>query len=181
MAQSKSDLIFHPVRMRLITELAGRQMTAGQLSSALPDIPQATLYRHIKRLQDGGLIQVTAEQIVNGATERTFAVVAGQVRLTDADLQGLSAEDHTHNFATFAASLIDTFSRYAQQAKPEAMAADGLSYNRAAIYLNEAERAEFQEAVVALLQNVMSKQPTPERRRYTLASVVIPDERNRTE
>jgi DNA-binding transcriptional ArsR family regulator len=178
MTQSKSDLIFHPVRMRLITELAGRQLTPGQLAAALPDIPQATLYRHIKRLQAGGLIEVTAEQVVNGATERTFAVVAGQVRLTDADLEGLTVAEHIRNFATFAASLIDAFSRYAQQAEPTAMAADGVSYNRAVIYLNDVERAEFQEAVVALLQNVMSQQPTSERKRYTLASVIIPDERN---
>ena len=178
MADSKNDLIFHPVRMRLMTELAGRQMTPGQLAAAMPDIPQATLYRHIKRLWDGGIFEVVNEQIVNGATERTFAVVAGQERLTDADLQGLSPEEHTQNFMTYTASLIDAFARYVQQANPNEMSADGLSYNRATIYLSAEERVEFQEAVVALLQGVMRNEPTPERQRFTLASVVIPDERS---
>ena len=181
MAQTKSDLVFHPVRMRLITELAGRQMTPGQLAETMPDIPQATLYRHINRLLAGGIIEVVNEQIVNGAIERTVAVVAGQARLTDEDLKGLTAVEHTRNFTTFAGSLIEAFSRYARQANPDAMNADGLSYNRATIYLSAEERAEFQEAIVTLLQDVMRHPPTPERRRYLLASVVIPDERSSSE
>jgi len=179
MSQSKSDLILHAGRMRLITELAGRQMTTKQLAEALPDIAQATLYRHIKRLFDGGIIEIVEEKMVNGATERTYAVVAGQARLTDADVRGLSSEEHTRHFATYAASLIDLFSRYAQQADPDSMHADGMSYNRAVIYLNAAERVEFQEAVVSLLQNAMGNRSSPERQRYTLASVVIPDERSK--
>jgi hypothetical protein len=157
-------------------------MTPGQLAAAMPDVAQATLYRHINRLWAGGIIEITAEQVVNGATERTYAVTAGQGQLTDADLAGLSPEEHTRYFATFTASLIEAFSRYVQAADPTtdplAIRADGLSYNRAAIYLNAAEQAEFQEAVMALIQGVLSNPPTPERRRYTLASVVIPDERN---
>ncbi len=175
MTQSKNDLIFHPVRMRLMTEVAGRQMTPGQLAAALPDIPQATLYRHIKRLWEGGILEVVDEQVVNGATERTYAVVSGQERLTDEDLQELTVEEHTRNFTIYAASLIDEFARYAAKADPDALSADGLSYNRAVIYLSAAERAEFQEAVVALLQSAMRNEPTPERKRFTLASVVIPD------
>ncbi len=181
MAQKKRDLILHPVRLRLTTELAGRRMTSGQLAAAMPDVAQATLYRHIKRLLEGGIFEVVDEQVVNGATERTYAIVARQERLTEADLAGLTAEQHTENFTIFAASLIDAFSRYAEKAEPNTMSTDGLSYNRATIYLDSAERADFQEAVVALLQGVMNNQPTPNRQRYTLASVVIPDERKSNE
>ncbi len=178
MAQSKSDLLLHPVRMRLVTELAGRQMTPSQLAAALPDVPQATLYRQINRLLEGGVFEVVAEQVVNGATERTYAVVGGAARLSLDERQTITPEQHVRYFSTFAAVLIDAFTRYVQQADPTKVAEEGLSYNRAVIYLSDAERAAFQEQIIQLVGQVMANQPTPERKRYTLASVTIPEERD---
>ena len=178
MVQTKSDLLLHSVRMRLVTELAGRQMTSGQLAAAMPDVPQATLYRHIKRLLDSGVFEVVAEQMVNGATERTYGVVSGAERLTAVEMQTVSPEQHVRYFTTFAAALIETFTRYVQQADPATLAEDGLSYNRAVIYLSDAERVAFQEQIVNLVSSVMTNSPTPERKRYTLASATIPEERN---
>lgn len=178
MVQTKSDLLLHPVRMRLVTELVGRQMTPRQLAAALPDVSQATLYRQIKRLLDGGVFEVVSEQVVKGATERTYGVVAGAERLTAVEMQSVTPEKHIRYFSIFAAALIDTFTRYVQQADPAQMAEDGLSYNRAVIYLTDEERAAFQEQIVNLVGSVMANQPAPERQRYTLASVTIPEERN---
>lgn len=178
MARTKSDLLLHPVRMRIMTELAGRRMSPGQLATTLPDVAQATLYRHIKQLQENGIIEVVEETAVNGATERTFAVAAGQGRLTDDDLQGVTPAEHKHYFATFAASLIDAFSRYVDQADLPNMGADGASYNRAVIYLSDSEKEQFQTDIVNLLQAVMQNNPSPQRKRFTLASIVIPDERS---
>ena len=177
MTQSRSDLLLHPVRMRLVTELAGRQMTPRQLATTMPSVSQATLYRHIKRLLNGGVFEIVAERVVNGATERTYGVVAGAERLSDDDMQAVSPEQHTRYFSTFAATLIDSFTRYVQQADPAAISDEGLSYNRAVIYLSVAERAAFQETIVNLVSKVMANQPSTERQRYTLASVVIPEER----
>jgi hypothetical protein len=178
MTQNQRDLILHPIRLRLMTELAGRQMTSQQLAQALPDVPQASLYRHIKKLLEGGAFEIVSEQVVNGATERTFAVAAGQERLSLAEAQAMTTAEHIQAFNTFAASLIEAFSRYMVGADPAQFAEDGVSYNRAVIYLDAAERAEFQEAVMALVGGVMANQPQPGRKRYTLASVVIPDERS---
>lgn len=178
MVYKKNDLILHPIRLRLMTELAGRQMTTQQLAQALPDIAQASLYRHIKILLDGGALEVVAEQVVNGATERTFAIVAGQERLSIEEAQAMTTAEHLHAFNVFAASLIEAFSRYLSGADPTQFVQDGVSYNRAVIYLDEKERADFQHAVVALVSKVMAKEPRSGRQRYTLASVVIPDERS---
>jgi hypothetical protein len=108
MAQTKSDLLLHPVRMRLVTELAGRQMTPGQLAAALPDVPQATLYRQINRLLEGGVFEVVAEQVVNGATERTYAVVGGGDRLS----LGRAAGDHAGSACTLLFHLCRRADRY---------------------------------------------------------------------
>lgn len=173
----KTDLILHPVRMRLVAELSDRQMTSRQLATMLPDIAQATLYRQIKRLVDGGIFEVVAEQVVNGATERTYGIVAGQNRLRPEEVAALSDEEHIKLFSVFAAGLIDSFARYVQQPETVDFVADGVSYNRTVVYLDSSEREKLASAFLQALQPFMNNLPTPERQRYTLASVVIPDER----
>ncbi len=175
MARSNADLILHPARLRIMTELGGRQMTPRQLATALPDIAQATLYRHIKALLDAGILEVVGEQDVNGSIERTYAVVKGAGQLSMEELQSLSAEEHLRYFTIYAVKLIDDFATYLHDANLEMVGRDGMSYSTASIYLNDAERAQFQQEVVALIGRVMSNQPAPDRKRYNLSSIVIPD------
>ena len=171
----KSDLLLHPVRLRLVTELAGRQMTTRELALSLPDIPQATLYRHVKRLLDESIFEVAAETVVNGAVEKTYRVAAGQNRLTPDEMEALPPEEHVRYFNTFTAALIDAFTRYVEHSDPANFGRDGMSYNRAAIYLTPDERAAFQEKIIALVEQVMNQGPAPGRERYLLASIVIPE------
>ena len=46
----KTDIILHPVRMRILQNLATRNLTPLQLAEELVNVPQATLYRHLNKL-----------------------------------------------------------------------------------------------------------------------------------
>ncbi|TFG62948.1 MAG: transcriptional regulator, partial [Spirochaetales bacterium] len=37
--REKPDLIFHPVRMRIIAAVSGQKMTAKDIAELLPDVP----------------------------------------------------------------------------------------------------------------------------------------------
>lgn len=158
-------------------EVSGKELTPGEIAERLPEVPQATLYRHINQLREGGILEIASARPVNGATERVYRVALSQGRLTPDELQGLSAEDHLRYFTVFAASLIDAFGVYLDRADLAQIGDDGMAYNQAVIYLNDAERQQFQDAVVNLITDVLSHQPSPDRKRYTLASIVIPDQR----
>ena len=174
----KSDLIIHPVRLRLVAEMGNRQMTTRELADALPDIPQATLYRQIKRLHEGDIFHVVSEQMVNGSVERTYTLTTQQNRLTEEELAELTAEQHMHYFSVFAAALIDSFGRYVAQNGTAGFVEDGMSYSQAVIYVSDEERQALQGQLMGLIGPLLGNQPTAERKRYTLASVVIPDERS---
>ncbi len=177
MSHNKADLLLHPIRIRIMTELINQQYTTAQLGTALPDVPQATLYRHMKMLQDGGIIEVIEETPVNGAIERTYRLTKGAHRLSPEDLQGVTPEEHIFYFNTFVASLVETFARYVNHADLDNMVEDGMSYNRAVIYLSPEERIEFQQAMMQLVSQYISLPASPDRQRFNLASIVIPDER----
>lgn len=176
MSTSKADLLLHPVRLRILTELAGQQMTPRQLGEIIADVPQATLYRQIKTLFEGGVLAVVAEQTVNGAVERTYGVVQGSARLTMEDVRALSREEHLRYFTIFASTLIDSFARYLQNADLDHVLDEGLSYNSVTIYLNDAEREQFHSTLLGLAQQMLANPRTPDRKGYTIASFFIPKE-----
>lgn len=178
MSKPKANLILHPVRLRIVTELARQKLTPRQLAQLLPNVPQATLYRHLSLLLEGGILEVVAEQPVNGATERTYTVAQGQGNLDMAEMKGLSRSEHLQYFTVYATTLIDTFTEYIQNCDLEQLGEDGLAYQRAVVYLSDEERAQFQREVIAVLGRVISQPPAPDRKRYTLSSIVIPEGRN---
>jgi len=55
----KADLILHPVRMRMIIVLSGRQLTPKQLATELKDVASATLYHHLNLLTEAGITRVS--------------------------------------------------------------------------------------------------------------------------
>ena len=179
MSSHKADLLLHPVRLRIVTELINQPLTPSQLALALPDIAQATLYRQINLLLEGAIIEVETENRVNGAVERTYRLV--QANLSVDDMRNVSQEEHKVYFNTFALSLMETFSRYIEQTPPDDIGSDGMSYNRAVLYLNDDERQQFQKAIMEIMMKFMSKSNTVDRKRFTLASIVIPDEREKNE
>lgn len=150
-------------------------MTPRQLGAILPHIPQATLYRHIKTLLQGGILEVVFEQEINGAVERTYTLAKGAGRLTEAELQALTPEDHFRYFSVFAVKLMDDFATYLRAANPDRMGRDGMAYQTSVIYLSDAERTAFEGEVSALFERIMSQPPAPDRKAYRLSSIVIPD------
>src|SRR5258707_34395 len=115
MTLSKADLIVHPVRLRIIQVILARELTSRQIAERLPDVPQATLYRQIKILLQGGLLQVTGEKQVHGIVEKTYSMPAGAAHLSREEFAQISAEDHARYFAIFAGGLSGALSRYVGQ------------------------------------------------------------------
>src|ERR1035437_1972888 len=70
-----ADLLLHPVRLRIVQAFLGdRGLTTGALIAELADIPAASLYRHVARLVDAGVLAVVAERRARGALERTYVL-----------------------------------------------------------------------------------------------------------
>ncbi|MCX7861052.1 MAG: helix-turn-helix domain-containing protein [Chloroflexus sp.] len=79
----KFDVINHPVRMRIFQTLYGGPYSINQLSRLLPDVPRPSLYRHIHKMLDAGIIRVAATRHINGIEERFFTPVFGQIKLAE--------------------------------------------------------------------------------------------------
>jgi hypothetical protein len=177
MGMSRADLILHPVRLRIIlafaSDLGTRQLTPQQVAAILPDLPQASLYRHIERLHRGGVLAVVGERRVRGAVERTYVLAAGGSTLTPEELAQATRDEHLRYFTSFAAGLIAQFERYLQRPEID-LAADGVGYRQVVIDLSDEEVQELAVAVNAAVARFLERGTRSGRRRRILATVLLP-------
>ncbi len=174
MKSSKANLVLHPIRMRIIQTLIGqRQLTPQQIGEALPDVAQATLYRHINKLVQGGVLVVVAERQVRGALEKVYALPDHAASLGPADLANASRDDHMHFFTTFVATLLNDFARYLERDRIDLLA-DGVGYRQVALTLSDEEFLQMAAALNAALRPFLELTPAPGRRRRIFTSIVMP-------
>jgi DNA-binding transcriptional ArsR family regulator len=174
MITEKAELILHPIRMRIIQVVAGQQLTPAQIGETLKDVPQASLYRHLKKMVDGGILQVVGEKPVRGAVEKAYAMNnPAAANLTLEDMNKLSKEEHMQLFIGFVSSLLSDFAQYLNNEKLDLLA-DGVGYHQVPLNLSEAEFIKMvttmNEAILPYLNNPL----TAERKRRVFASVVVP-------
>ena len=175
----KADLILHPVRMRILMALVGQQKTASQLAEVLPDVAQATLYRHINALSDGGILAVVEENPVRGAVEKVYTLEMQAAQLTPDDLAGMSKEDHMQMFTVFVTTILQDFAAYLERCDTVDLFRDGVSYNKVALNLSDDEVVKVSKAIQKVVLPHINNQPDDKRKRRILVSIMLPDESDR--
>ncbi|WP_063042658.1 helix-turn-helix domain-containing protein [Nocardia grenadensis] len=168
-----ADLALHPVRIRILTSVAGARRTASELAGLLPDVPQATLYRHIATLAGAGMLEVVAERKVGGATERVYSVPEGGLTPTAESLASATPQEHARYFTAFVGSLLSEFTRYLARESID-LVADGVGYQQVALHLDDAEFARFAQDFAELVQPLLANKPGGGRTPRLLATILLP-------
>lgn len=168
-----AELLFHPVRMRILVALArGARLTPQQLGHVLGDVPAPTLYRQLKKLYVGGVVEVVEEHQVRGTVERVYALREHGPRLT-ADIAHASREDHMRYFTTYVASLLGDYARYLRRDTIDP-AADGVGYRLTVFCLSDDEFIQMVRDLNRALAPYLANQPAPGRSQRLLGTISIP-------
>jgi DNA-binding transcriptional ArsR family regulator len=173
-----SELLLHPVRLRIVhAVLDGMPFTTSDLCARLSDVSQATVYRHIALLVEGGLVEVDSEQRVRGAVERRYRLQSARIALTDDEVAAMSTDDHSRGFTAAIAALLAEFNAYLGRdgANPQA---DSVAYRQFSLWLSEDEKAAFVNEVSAAIRRRMPHEPAPGRRRHMVSTIMFPTDSN---
>lgn len=174
MAEKVTDLVLHPVRMRIILALVhGQQLTPLELAAQMPDVPQATLYRHIKALAGGGLLAVVEERQVRGAVEKVYALAETSPGTPD-EVLNAGREEHLRWFTSYLTGILGSFERYLAREAFD-MVRDGVGYWQIPLHMTPEEFDAFNGELRSLMQKATSLPPTPGRLRRTLSLIHIPE------
>jgi DNA-binding transcriptional ArsR family regulator len=173
----KVDLLLHPVRIRIVNAFAGgRSLTTAELGGQLPDVPKTTLYRHVGLLADAGLLEVTAEQRVHGAVERTYRLDRSRTRISREQAAAMSIEDHRQGFTAAAAALLAGFNAYLDRPDADPVA-DMVGYTQIPLWLSRPELTEFAEQLTAILRELRDRRENEagaDRRLYLFSPIAFP-------
>src|SRR5690348_17278201 len=102
----KTDIVLHPVRMRILQNLATRNLTPLQLAEELVNVPQATLYRHLNKLVEAGVLLVVEERPVRGTVEKVYGLNLEALRSDGQALLNGSREEMLELFTHFVLARI---------------------------------------------------------------------------
>jgi len=179
MAMEITELMLHPIRLRIVNAVFdGQPFTTSQLLQRLPDVPKATMYRHVGVLVEGGLIEVEGEERKAGAVERTYRLHPPRTVIDGAAAAAMSKDDHRRGFAAGMASLLGEFEVYLSRkgAKPTA---DMVTYRQISLWLNDAEKEALYQEFIAAIRKRLDHTPSADRRRHLLAMIMFPTQGTR--
>jgi hypothetical protein len=175
---TSADLLLHPVRLRIVQAFLGdRALTTSQLRSELPDVPPASLYRHVARLVDASVLSVVAERRVRGALERTYVLRTDAATISVDDLAKMTVDEHRQAFLAFIATLVGDFDRYLDRGEIDLLR-DGVSYRLLGLWLSDNEMAELSREIFTVLQPRLANPPKRGRKQRILATVLLPGSDN---
>jgi hypothetical protein len=171
---ASADLLLHPVRLRIVKAFLGdRALTTKQLAAELPDVPAGSIYRHVARLTEAGVLQVVAERRVRATTESTYTLRMYAAQMQPGEMAAMTMDEHASAFLAYVAGLLGDFDRYAAT-QPEDPATDGAGYRVAAMWLTDAELAGYRRELAAISQPRLANPPGKGRRRRMLYTVLLP-------
>ncbi|AOS62065.1 helix-turn-helix domain-containing protein [Actinoalloteichus hymeniacidonis] len=168
-----ADLLLHPVRLRILQTLLGHdELTTAQLRERLPDIPAATMYRHVAALAQAEILEVVRERPVRGTVERSYRVRQEKARIEGDVRETMTKDDHRKAFAVFSGALIGDFDRYLSREDTEP-AQENLLYRQGVVWVTDEEYTELVEELEAAVER--RNEPGEGRTRHVISLVAVPD------
>ncbi len=171
---ASADLLLHPVRLRIVKEFLGdRALTTTQLAVEIDDVPPGSLYRHVALLTKAGVLQIVAERRVRGALERTYTLRLSAARISPQEARTMTVEEHTQALMVYVAEMLANADRYLAAGPPDPVR-DGADYRMGAMWLTDAEFAQFLLDFADIAQPRLANPPAKGRRRRMVYTVFLP-------
>ncbi len=172
---SVAHVLGSPVKSRIIMCLTTKgDMTPKVLRAELPDVPQATLYRILRKMEAEGLIEVVGEEKKRACVEKTYSLspVMRNVKQEAAHVNNMDA------FMSFArGGMIQILSKFEDYSKKENfdLVRDGPSFKTISIFATTVELEELHSKIRELIAP-MTERRSADQTCHTVALVVAPPE-----
>ncbi|WP_145943818.1 helix-turn-helix domain-containing protein [Corynebacterium glyciniphilum] len=169
-----SSSLLHPVRLRIVQVLRdGEEFTTHQIRELLPDIPIATLYRHIATLVDAGVVEIADERPVRGTSEKIYRIAPTLANPTAEDLKSLTPDELLTVFTVFASGTIRDMDAYLHAGTPE-LVDDRVNFAQADFWASDEELDDFLGSVTQALLRLRQNTQRDDRRPRRLTTILMP-------
>ncbi|WP_312976580.1 helix-turn-helix domain-containing protein [Corynebacterium sp.] len=171
---ASSSSLLHPVRLRIVQVLRdGEEFTTHQIRELLPDIPIATVYRHIATLVDAGIVEIADERPVRGTSEKIYRIAPTLANPTAEDLKALTPDELLTVFTVFTSGTIRDMDAYLHAGTPE-LVDDRINFAQADFWASDEELDDFLGSVTQALLRLRQNTQRDDRRPRRLTTILMP-------
>ena len=168
------ECLSHSIRGKLLRTIAEQERTtAKKLAQIINTLPQASLYRYLKKMVDDGLIEVVEENQIRNVKEKVYGMAID----LDSELKKI-AEDTSGatflaQFQNFTNGIMDEFQIYLKENEvPTSGFAFG--FGMLPIYVTNKEAWELYQKIEELLQPYHNNSLTHDRQLRNFAMIFTP-------
>ena len=174
MIEKLMDAFVNPVKSKLLLEIYTRQkMTTTELSAALPDITQATLYRHLNRMLTDGLIEVVEENKIRGVTEKVYGIAFDFDSVGKKLFEKNPSATLLQMFTQYMMAFLQEFKDYSRRGKidPEK---EPFSFTVCPCYASPEEIKDALTKIGEILTPLLQNPSTPDRKMHSFGVILTP-------
>ena len=176
MTDKLMDCITNPVKCKLLLEIHSQgKATAKHLADIYNDIPQATLYRHLKKMLNDGILQVVEETQVRGTVEKTYSLAYNINSDMATMVEENSGELYMQYFMQYFIGFAKQFQKYCQSPDIN-IKKDMTGFSLSPLYLSDNELTSLVTNISQIINAVKNNEPNPERKLRTIGVIVSPAE-----
>ena len=144
-----AEIVMNPVRQRIFQYfLLHETGTVKELRKALPDVPSASLYRHIKILADNSILTVVGENRIRGTVESVYRL----------NKDAMTTEDENGNAVQMSLlSICAAFAKYFSTGHADPQK-DMLLFTSCTLLLTDQEFSEYLSEINQLTVRYMKEE-----------------------
>lgn len=164
MDQNAIKSMMNPVRIKIIREITVKgQATTKEIQAICPDIPQASLYRHIQNLLDNKILTVVSENKIRGIHEKVYAIQENPSREINQHLELVTKDETSQLFTQFMISLFSDVETYLDQVPHFNLADEQLGFVSYSLYLSNQELQAVMKEINGSLVKHLNNPCVPDR------------------
>lgn len=168
--------IMNPIRIKIIQELSiKKNATTKEIAEACGEIPQATLYRHLKVLMNNEVIEVVSENQVRGILEKVYAIKENPSQTLNTNLKSISKEELSTVFSQYIISILTDFKSCITV--PEVMKSinKNIGFTSVSLLLTNEEVVEMMAEINQIFMSRISNGSAPGRKLRKFSTILTTD------
>lgn len=162
-------ILLHPYRFLIVATLGKGEASTKELQEKLPNIPQAAMYRNIKKLEKANIIKKISEKKIRGAVQATYALNFSMEKM---QLDNESVETYLNAaYAVFFSYVHDMLAKHMLLKSKKDSNIDLSKFNTIKIHIKKDKIDEFRTETEELLKKYLVQQGDA----YQLTTFLVPE------
>ena len=168
------EYLVSPAKLNLILQVISEgETTAKILAEKNKNIPQATLYRYLKKMVSDGILKVVEERQVRNVTEKIYAMAIDLNADFNQVVEENDGEAYLALFQQFAIGLLNEYSAYCARDDID-IANDGSGFRVISTHATVDELRELAANIWKLIEPYARREATPDTKARSVAIIFTP-------